>query len=260
MKPKALTIAGSDSGGGAGIQADLKTFASLGVWGSSAIVAITAQNSKEVTAVQNTELEVISKQVEAVVTDIGADAVKVGMLANKEIIACVAENIQKHNLKNIVLDPVMIAASGAKLLEDEAIETLKTKLFPLADIVTPNIPEAEVLVGFDIKTPEEMKKAAIDIHKLGCKSVLLKGGHLEGDKVSDLFYDREEFTEIQNKKLDKEGHGTGCTLSSAIAAHLAKGNTMKESVKKSVEYVHYALENGFKVGSQNYVLDHFYQK
>jgi len=256
--PKALTIAGSDSGGGAGIQADLKTFASLGVHGSSVITAVTAQNSKEVSAVHNVPLDIIEKQINAIFDDIGADAVKIGMLSNSEIIKTVSNLLKKYKIKNIVLDPVMVAASGAKLLEDDAIETLKKELIPIALIVTPNIPETEILVGRKIENKEDMKKAAKEILNLGCKAVLMKGGHLSLDenKVIDIFYNGS-FLEIKNNKISKEGHGTGCTLSSAIAAYIAKGFDLKESVEKAVSYVHKALEKGYKVGSKNYVLDHF---
>jgi len=260
--PKALTIAGSDSGGGAGIQADLKTFAALGVYGTTAITAITAQNTKEVTAVHNVPLDIISSQIDAVILDIGADAVKIGMLSNAKIIKTVAESLKNHKIKNIVLDPVMIAASGAKLLQDDAIDSLKKELIPLALVITPNIPEAEVLVDKKIETFDDVKEAAKEILKSGCKTVLMKGGHLniEENVVIDIFYDGNDFVEIKNKKISKIGHGTGCTLSSAIAANIAKGYEIKKAVKIGIEYVHNALEKGYKVGAQNYVLDHFYKK
>jgi len=255
---KALTIAGSDSGGGAGIQADLKTFSALGVHGSSIITAVTAQNSKEVTAVHNIPGEIITSQFNAVLSDIGADATKIGMLSNTEIIKIVVLNLKKYNIKNIVLDPVMVSASGAKLLQDNAIESLIQDLIPLATILTPNIPEAEVLVEFKIETIDDMKKAAKHILNLGCTTVLMKGGHLniEENKVIDIFYDGSEFLEIENKRIDKQGHGTGCTLSSAIAANLANGTELKQAVINSINYVHKALEKGYKVGEKNYVLDH----
>lgn len=256
--PKALTIAGSDSGGGAGIQADLKTFSALGVHGSSVITAITAQNTKEVTAVHNVPLDIIEKQIDAVLSDIGANAVKIGMLSNSEIIKTISKKLKNYNIKNIVLDPVMVAASGAKLLEDSAIVSLKKELIPLALIITPNIPEAEVLVNKKIKDINDAKNAAKEIIKLGCKTVLIKGGHLNinNNEVIDIFYDGHNFVEIKNKKINKTGHGTGCTLSSAIAAYIAKGFELKEAVKNAINYVHNALEKGFKVGEMNYVLDH----
>ncbi len=260
--PKALTIAGSDSGGGAGIQADLKTFSALGVHGSSVITAITAQNTKEVTAVHNVPLDIIGKQIDAVLTDIGADAVKIGMLSNKDIIKIVAKKLKNYNIKNIVLDPVMVAASGAKLLEDSAIASLKRDLIPLALVVTPNIPEAEVLINKKIKTIDGIKNAAKEIINLGCSSVLMKGGHLNinSNEVIDIFYDGKNFVEIKNKRINKTGHGTGCTLSSAIAANIAKGAELKQAVKNAIGYVHNALESGFKIGEMNYVLDHSWEK
>lgn len=255
---KAITIAGSDSGGGAGIQADLKTFSALGVHGSSVITAVTAQNTKEVTAVHNVPLDIIEKQIDAVLSDIGADVVKIGMLSNSDIIKTVAKKLRDYKIKNIVLDPVMVAASGAKLLEDSAIVSLKKELIPLAWIITPNIPEAEVLVNFEIRTLEDVKNAAKKILKLGCRAVLMKGGHLNIDdnKIIDIFYEGHNFVEIKNRKIDKTGHGTGCTLSSAIAAYIAKGFELKDAVKNAINYVHSALEKGFKVGEMNYVLRH----
>ena len=226
--------------------------------GSFVITAITAQNTKEVTAVHNIPSDIIEKQIDAVLSDIGADAVKIGMLLNSDIIKAISKKLKDNDVKNIVLDPVMIAASGAKLLEDSAIGALKQELIPLALIVTPNMPEAEVLINKKIKALEDVKNAAKEILKFGCKSVLMKGGHLEigGDYVIDIFYDGNDFLEIKNRRINKMGHGTGCTLSSAIAAYLAKGLELKEAVKKAIEYVHKALENGFKVGEMNYVLDH----
>jgi hydroxymethylpyrimidine/phosphomethylpyrimidine kinase len=256
--PKALTIAGSDSGGGAGIQADLKTFSALGVHGSSVITVITAQNTKEVTAVHNIPLDVIEKQIDAVLSDIGADAVKIGMLSNSEIIKKVSSKLKNYNIKNIVLDPVMVSASGAKLLEDLAIGALKKELIPQSEVITPNIPEAEVLINNKIKTIGDVKNAAKEILKMGCKSVLMKGGHLDtGNEVFDIFYDGNEFMEIRNKRIDKEGHGTGCTLSSSISANVAKGIELKEAVKEAIIYVHKALEQGLKVGEKNCVLRHY---
>jgi hydroxymethylpyrimidine kinase/phosphomethylpyrimidine kinase len=256
--PKVLTIAGSDSGGGAGIQADLKTFSALNVHGSSVITAVTAQNSKEVSAVHNISLEMIEKQIDAVLSDIGADVVKIGMLSNQDIIKTVTLKLKEYKIKNIVLDPVMVASSGAKLLEDSAVIALKKELLPISLIVTPNIPEAEVLIGMQIKSIEHMKDAARQIKDLGCRHVLIKGGHLnwENNEVVDIYYDGIDFIEIKNTKINKTGHGTGCTLSSAIAANVAKGVKLNEAVFKAIAYVHKALENGYKVGEMNYILDH----
>ncbi len=258
---KCLTIAGSDSGGGAGIQADLKTFGALGVHGSSVVTAITAQNTKEVSAIHNVPLDLIEKQIDAVLSDIGANSVKIGMLSNADIIKTVATSLKKHNIENIVLDPVMVAASGSKLLEISAIDCLKNELIPLALVLTPNLPEAEILTGMEIKTEKGVEEAVKKIMELGCKNVLLKGGHLvdSGNDVVDLFYDGNEFMKIKNKKIGKDGHGTGCTLSSAIAAFVAKGFSVKDSVINAIRYVHGALESGYKIGSNNYVLDHFWK-
>jgi len=253
---KALTIAGSDSGGGAGIQADLKAFAAFGVHGSCVIVALTAQNTKEVTAIHPVPADFITAQLDAVMSDIGCDAAKIGMLANSKVISTVAEGLRKWHISKIVLDPVMVAASGARLLEDSAIATLKKVLIPLATVMTPNVPEAEVMVGYPIRNEAEIKKAAMDILALGCKSVLMKGGHLAGEKITDYFFakDAKEPMGIEHSRINKEGHGTGCTLSSAIAALLARGYSMEDAVKEAVSYVHHALERGYRVGERNWVL------
>ncbi|MBI2547918.1 bifunctional hydroxymethylpyrimidine kinase/phosphomethylpyrimidine kinase [Candidatus Woesearchaeota archaeon] len=262
--PKALTIAGSDSGGGAGIQADLKTFAMLGVHGSCVITALTAQNTREVTAVHNIPLEMITAQLDAVMVDIGADAVKIGMLSNAAIITTVVAGLQKHHLKNIIVDPVMIAASGAKLLEDQAIATLKRELIPHAALITPNIPEAEILVGHPLKTPKAIEEAGKELLCLGCAAVLIKGGHATTNTttndVKDYFFDGTDLHVFTNKRFAKEGHGTGCTLSSAITAYLARGMTMKDAVQHAIAYVHGAIKHGYKVGACNYVLDHGWQQ
>ncbi len=257
--PKALTIAGSDSGGGAGIQADLKTFTALKVFGASVITVITAQNTKEITAMHNVPIEIISKQIDAVLSDIGADAVKIGMLSNAEIIRTVSECLKKFSIQKIVMDPVMISTSGAKLLDDNAVDTLKKDLIPMALVVTPNIPEAEVLSGIKINSLSDVDTAAKKILEFGCKSVLMKGGHLNlgVNAITDVFYYGTKSFRFTNRKISKEGHGTGCTLSSAIAAFLARGFSLEESVKNAIAYVHNSLENGFKVGSQNYVLCHY---
>jgi hydroxymethylpyrimidine/phosphomethylpyrimidine kinase len=257
--PKSLTIAGSDSGGGAGIQADLKTFSALGVHGSCVITAITAQNSKGVTAVHNVPVEIIEAQIDAIMSDIGTNSVKIGMLSNSEIIRAVSKKIREYGISDIILDPVIFAASGSKLLQGSAIESLKKELTPISKIITPNILEAEILGGFKIKNKEEMLKAGKEILKLGSSSVLLKGGHLRvenSDFLTDLLITDNETTIFENKKIEKEGHGTGCTLSSAIAAHMAMGKGLKNAVKESIDYVHKALEYGYKAGSLNFVLNH----
>ncbi|MCH8898014.1 MAG: bifunctional hydroxymethylpyrimidine kinase/phosphomethylpyrimidine kinase [Chloroflexi bacterium] len=220
--PTALTIAGSDSGAGAGIQADLKTFAALGVYGTSALTAITAQNTVGVTAVHEIPTEVIAAQIEAVISDIGADAVKTGMLSSSAIVELVAQELKRHGVERLVVDPVMIAKSGYSLLQPEAVEALRSKLLPLAAVVTPNIPEAEVLTGLTINSLDDMRRAAELIVGLGARSVVVKGGHLAGP-ATDLFYDGSQFKEFTAPRIDTVNtHGTGCTFASAVAAGLAR--------------------------------------
>src|SRR5688572_17446731 len=213
--PTALTIAGSDSGGGAGIQADLKTFAAHGVYGTSAITAITAQNTIGVTAVLAVKPNLVGAQIDAIIADIGAHAVKTGMLANTAVIDMVAKKIRQHRLINIVVDPVMVATSGDLLIEKSAVAALRNKLVPLARIVTPNIPEAEVLVGMKLRGADEIREAAMRIVEMGAKTVLIKGGHLKGPAV-DFFYDGKKFAALNAPRIrSKNTHGTGCTLSAA---------------------------------------------
>ncbi len=245
----ALTIAGSDSGGGAGIQADLKTFAALGVHGMVALTAVTAQNTYEVTAVHDIPQDIIAEQIDAVVRDIGVDAAKTGMLHTIPIIETVAEKIEEHGFP-VVVDPVMIAKSGARLLLEEAIDALIKKLIPKATVVTPNAMEAEVIAGMKIKTIEDMYKAAEKIAKLGPEAVVVKGGHVEtGEKTVDILYYNGEFTEFTSKKIDKKTtHGTGCSFSAAIAACLAKGMPIKEAVAKAKEFITIAIQHGLEIG------------
>ncbi|MGE3911552.1 MAG: bifunctional hydroxymethylpyrimidine kinase/phosphomethylpyrimidine kinase, partial [Chloroflexota bacterium] len=229
----ALTIAGSDSGGGAGIQADLKTFSALGVYGMSAITAITAQNTTGVTAVFELPTDLIAAQIDAVVTDIGVDAVKTGMIASSEIIRVVAGKIREYGISTLVVDPVMVATSGDRLLREDAVDALRTELIPLAAVITPNLPEAGVLIGREISTLDEMREAAREIVGLGARSVMVKGGHLEGDAV-DIFYDGASFLELSAPRIDTTStHGTGCTLAAGIAALLARGETLEAAVKGS---------------------------
>src|SRR3954453_8861684 len=239
----ALTIAGSDSGGGAGIQADLKTFSALGVFGMSAITAITAQNTLGVTAVFELPPELVAAQIDAVVTDIGVDAAKTGMIANAEIIRVVAAKVREHGISTLVVDPVMVATSGDRLLREEAVEALRTELIPLATVVTPNLPEAAVLLGREVATLDQMRDAARAIVGLGARSVLVKGGHLAGDAV-DIFYDGNQFAELTARRIDTTStHGTGCTLASAIAALLAKGESLERAIQGAKAYVTAAIEN-----------------
>ena len=236
---KALTIAGSDSGGGAGIQADLKTFAALGVYGTSALTALTAQNTVGVLGILAVDPAFVALQIDAVVNDIGADAVKTGMLSNPAIIEVVAGKITEHALGPVVVDPVMVAKSGDHLLEPDARSALVGKLLPLASVVTPNLPEAEVLCGFSISDLDGMKRAARVIHDLGPACVVVKGGHLANSGFSiDLFFDGKRFDELKERRVEtRNTHGTGCTFASAIAARLAQGDSPWDAVCAAKRYV-----------------------
>ena len=252
----ALTIAGSDSSGGAGIQADLKTMLANGVYGMSAITALTAQNTMGVTAISEVTPEFLGQQLDAVFTDIFPDAVKIGMTANDRLVEVIAERLAFYGAKNIVVDPVMIATSGARLISEEAIAVLKEKLLPAAALVTPNIPEAEILSGIVIADKSHMEKAAEHISRAyGC-AVLLKGGHSIND-ANDLLYENDEMTWFESIRIDNPNtHGTGCTLSSAIASNLAKGYGIKDSVKLSKKYISAALSAMLDLGKGSGPLDH----
>jgi hydroxymethylpyrimidine/phosphomethylpyrimidine kinase len=254
---KALTIAGSDSGGGAGIQADLKTFAALGVYGASVITAITAQNTVAVTAVHEIPLEVIAAQIDAVVTDIGFDAYKTGMLSSSDIIKLVAGKIREYGMRPLVVDPVMVAKSGDNLLREDAVSALRNSLLPLAAVVTPNIPEAEVLAGRILETKEDRIVAAREILGLGAGAVVVKGGHLDGDAV-DLFVDAREVVELPAPRIDTPNtHGTGCSLASAIAASLAKGLKPLEAVQEAKAFVSEAIAASYPLGHGHGPIHHF---
>jgi len=256
---KALTIAGSDSGAGAGIQADLKTFAALGVYGTSAITAITAQNTVGVTQVLALNPKLIGAQIDAIVDDIGAHALKTGMLANAAIIDVVAKKIREHRLKNIVVDPVMVATSGDLLIQKSAVAALRAKLIPLALVVTPNIPEAEELTGLKLLTSAEIKEAAKRIVKMGAKTVVIKGGHLKGPAL-DLFYDGKKFTALSAPRIrTKNTHGTGCTFSAAIAAYLAKGEKLDRAVALAKKFITRAIQSSFSIGAGHSPVHHFHQ-
>lgn len=244
-----LTIAGSDSSGGAGIQADLKTFAAHGGFGMSAITAITAQNTQGVTLVQDIDIEVVEAQIKAVFDDIQVDAVKIGMVSKPEIIKIIAKCLRHYAPKIIVLDPVMISKSGYPLLAPEACETLIQELLPLATLVTPNLPEAEVISGMKVTTKEEMRPVAERILELGAKAVLVKGGHLDGSADDLLFDGTTEFWFTGEKIATKNTHGTGCTLSSSLAANLANGLSLKEAVAASKDYVTTAIKYSLPLGS-----------
>ena len=244
----ALTIAGSDSCGGAGIQADIKTMTCNGVYAMSAITALTAQNTTGVSGIMEVTPEFLASQLDAVITDIFPDAVKTGMVASSNLIKEIAKAIKKYNLKNIVVDPVMVATSGSKLISDDAIETLKTELLPLATVITPNIPETEVLFGKKINSEKDMEAAAKEINsKLGC-AVLVKGGHSLND-ANDFLFDGKDGRWFYGKRINNPNtHGTGCTLSSAIASGLAKGLTLQEAVKQAKDYISGALSAMLDLG------------
>ena len=252
----ALTIAGSDSSGGAGIQADLKTMLANGVYGMSAITALTAQNTMGVTAISEVTPEFLGQQLDAVFTDIFPDAVKIGMTANDRLIEIIAERLAFYGAKNIVVDPVMIATSGARLISEEAVAVLKDKLLPVATLVTPNIPEAEVLSGIQIVDKSDMEKAAEHISRVyGC-AVLLKGGHSIND-ANDLLYENGKLTWFEGLRINNPNtHGTGCTLSSAIASNLAKGYDLKRSVGLAKEYISGALSAMLDLGNGSGPLNH----
>ena len=255
----ALTIAGSDSGAGAGVQADLKTFCALGVYGTTAITAITAQNTKGVSQVMGVPSDVVAAQIDAVIGDIGADAVKTGMLYNADIIEVVAERVSYYDLEKLVIDPVMVAKGGRLLLQEDAIESLKTKLFPLALLVTPNIPEAEKLAGRSIAGGSDVEEAAKAIRDLGPRYVLIKGGHLPGEPV-DTLYDGVEFGYLHGKRLETSNtHGTGCTLSAAIAAYLARGRSVTEAVALGKEYITEAIRHSLSIGAGHGPVNQFFR-
>ncbi|ACL26025.1 bifunctional hydroxymethylpyrimidine kinase/phosphomethylpyrimidine kinase [Chloroflexus aggregans] len=255
--PRCLTIAGSDSGGGAGIQADLKAFAALGVYGMSALTAVTAQNTIGVQAVFELPATLVAQQIDSVVTDIGVDAVKTGMLANAEIIAVVAEKARTYRWPYLVVDPVMVAKSGDPLLRPEARTALISLLFPLATIVTPNLPEAKALTGLNISSVAEMEQAAQQIHALGPRWVLVKGGHLAGDSV-DVLYDGHEYRYFSSSRIEtRHTHGTGCTFASAIAAGLAKGLSVPEAVQAAKDYITLALQHAPGLGQGHGPVHHF---
>jgi hydroxymethylpyrimidine/phosphomethylpyrimidine kinase len=256
---KALTIAGSDSGAGAGIQADLKTFAALGVYGTSAITAITAQNTARVSKIFASSTDLVAAQIDAVIDDIGADAVKTGMLANAAIIKTVAKKIHQHRLKNVVVDPVMVAKSGDLLLRKDAIQALRTRLMPLATVVTPNIPEAEELTGLKLTHAATIQEAARRIMDMGAKSVVIKGGHRRGP-ATDHFFTAGTFSMLSAPRIrTRHTHGTGCTFSAAVAAYLAKGESLEAAVSLAKKYITEAIRNGFAVGSGHSPVHHFYR-
>ena len=261
---KVMIIGGSDSSGGAGIQADLKTVTALGVYGTTVIAALTAQNTLGVQSIQSVPPAFVGEQIDSIMNDVGAEAVKTGMLLNDEIAIVVSKKMREYQLDNVVVDPVLYAKDGSALLAgNDALKTLISELLPLAVIVTPNIPEAEVLSGVSIRQPADVKKAAIAIYELGAKTVLIKGGHAPGDwpshkkgVVEDLFYDGSNFRELVSPRADVGSvHGGGCTLASAIAAGLARGKTVEEAVLFAKEFLSESMRCSIKVGRGHNVLD-----
>jgi hydroxymethylpyrimidine/phosphomethylpyrimidine kinase len=256
----ALTIAGSDSGGGAGIQADLKTFAAHGVYGTSAITAVTAQNTLGVTMFEALSTDLVTAQIEAVVADIGADAAKVGMLATAAIVEAVAAAIEDMNLPHVVVDPVMIAKGGDRLLEADAISAMRLELLPRAQFVTPNVPEAEVLGEMSIRSLEDMRRAGRRILELGPRVVLIKGGHLDGPESIDVACTTAETFDIRRPRIDtRHTHGTGCTLSSAIAANLALGLADRDAIERARDYLDGAIRHAPGIGGGHGPLNHFWR-
>ncbi|MDL2263550.1 bifunctional hydroxymethylpyrimidine kinase/phosphomethylpyrimidine kinase [Synergistaceae bacterium OttesenSCG-928-I11] len=255
---KVLSIAGSDCSGGAGIQADLKTFSAHGVFGMSVVVSVVAENTFRVISIQNVDPRVVAEQIDAVFEDIGVDAVKIGMLSTPEAMCAVAEKLDEYRPANVVVDPVMYAKNGAPLMEPRAISTLIERIIPRADLLTPNIPEAEKIAGIRIERVEDMRAAAEAIQKMGSCNVLVKGGHLSGRAV-DVLYDGKNFHEYDTARIDtKNTHGTGCTYSSAIASNLALGHSLPESVRLAKEYVTTAIRHALDIGRGNGPTNHFH--
>lgn len=256
--PVALTVAGSDSGGGAGVQADLKTFHAFGVFGTSALTAVTVQNTLGVSAIHKVPAELVAAQIAAVAADLHPAAGKTGMLADAAIIGAVARALREADLKSLVVDPVMVAASGDPLLEDAAVAVLRKELLPLASLVTPNLDEAEILTDRSVRSEDEMRVAAEALLASGCGAVLLKGGHLEGDEVVDLFYDGTAWLEWRSPRLHtRSSHGTGCTLSAAVTASLASGYALDESVDRGIRFTRAAIRAGFALGGGSGPLNHW---
>jgi hydroxymethylpyrimidine/phosphomethylpyrimidine kinase len=255
---RALTIAGSDSGGGAGIQADLKTFSAFGVYGMSVLTAVTAQNTVGVQGVETLSPAFITTQFESVVGDLGVDVLKTGMLGTAEVVAAVVAMITKAGLTDLVVDPVMVAKSGDQLVAEDAVRALRTRLLPLALVITPNLPEAEMLVGGPIRTLDEMRKAAQRLHALGPKWVVVKGGHGGGDTVTDLLYDGQAFVILDSPRLDtRNTHGAGCTFSAAMTACLAQGKAVPEAFAAAKQYTHAAIVAAPGLGQGHGPLNHF---
>ncbi len=256
---KVLTIAGSDCSGSAGIQADLKTFSAHGVYGMSVIVSVVAENTSRVIDIQDVTPEMIEKQIDAVFEDIGADAVKVGMLSQPCCMKAVARKLKQYQPKNVVIDPVMYAKNGCPLMDPDSIDTLIEEILPLAYVLTPNIPEAEKIADMQIHSPEDMEQAAKRIHEFGVQNVLVKGGHAVGDAL-DILYDGKEFYRFSTERINtKNTHGTGCTYSSAITSNLALGLPLEEAVKQAKHYVTTAIRHSLSIGKGYGPTHHFYE-
>jgi len=261
---KVLTIAGSDSGGGAGIQADIKTFAALGCYGMSVITAITAQSTMGITAIHGVPQDVVQAQLEAVLSDMGADAVKIGMLYSSELVETIAGQLKKHHIGNIVLDPVMAAHDGVELLNDQTLKAIKELLMPMAAVVTPNLPEASVLSGREINGLKDMKLTARELAKYGSRSILIKGGHSRKTDCTDILFINSEdrFVTLTGPRIATRNlHGTGCTLSSAIAAFLSKGHPLEDAVRSAREYLVGAVQAGadYHIGNGDGPVHHCYR-
>ncbi|MDZ4197844.1 MAG: bifunctional hydroxymethylpyrimidine kinase/phosphomethylpyrimidine kinase [Kiritimatiellia bacterium] len=261
---RALTIAGSDSGGGAGIQADLKTFAANGCYGMSVITALTAQNTEGVSGIFPVPVPFVEQQLDAVLSDLGADAVKIGMLYSAELIEAVAGKLREFGVAHVVLDPVMIAQSGDKLLREDAVEALKTLLFPMAEVITPNLPEAGVLLGRALVSADDLPGAAIELARTGCRNVMLKGGHLEGRASDDILYlaAEQRIVRLAGARVEtRNNHGTGCTLSAALAAFLAQGESVEASACHAKEFIAGAIHAGadYRIGQGHGPVHHFFR-
>ena len=259
-RPRALTIAGSDSGGGAGIQADLKTFSALGVFGMTAVTAVTVQNTRGVSGYEAISPGVVADQIRAVVTDIGVDAAKTGMLASAEIVVAVAGAVAELEIPNLVVDPVFVSKHGHRLLEEDAVAALRDRILPLATLVTPNLPEAAGLAGFEVTSRDLMEDAAEVIRAIGPTAVLVKGGHLEGSAAAeDLFFDGDRMEWLSAERIDTPNtHGTGCTLSSSIAAYLARGEDLLDAVRAGKAFVTEAIRSASPLGGGIGPVDHLW--
>lgn len=243
----ALTIAGSDPTGGAGLQADLRTFSAMGVYGLSVPSVLTAQNTEGVSTIHEVSSDIILRQLDVLLKDISPDAIKTGMLYGTDVISMVAEKIKGYSLKNFVIDPVAVSSTGVKLIEEKGLDAVRNDLFPLAKIITPNIYEAGVFIGMEIEDEDDMKEAAVKLKEFGPEAVIITGGHLK-DKAMDLLFDGRQFLSLENEKLEGEFHGTGCVFSAALTAGLALGYDIKEAFIKAKDFTHTAMKHAVSIG------------